>query len=95
MADRELITKEELNDIREFNEAFDHYHDAQGKYISLMSQGKHCPPDILEQARMEAVTLRKKYENTKVYKIRGGPKATSALAYRFAALIRSFRERNG
>ena len=94
MTDTESITAEELNDIKEFNESYDRYYEASGRYASLVSQGKYCPPNVLLQAKLETLVLRKIYENTKIYKTRNHHEASQAIMYKLATFIRAIRERN-
>jgi len=90
MEENEEITPQ---DIREFNEAFDKYHEAQGRHAAMRSQGKFCPPGIAKRAELDMLALRKRYEATKVFRLRNKREVKSEIMYRLASMIRSLRER--
>jgi len=84
------FTAEEIED---FNQKFDAWFEARGRYNALESQGRFCPPEVLKGARLASAAAGGAYMATRVYKERQGRGTHSNLYfYRLCAMIRRFRE---
>ena len=55
-----------LLEINKYHQLHHNYHMAKNKHVSLKSQGKYCPPDILNAAlkdRLDTYTLYRNYKS--------------------------------